>query len=73
MRDHVDIISSHITIIIITRHRASTEHLLTFRIHTMLLYHEVEASLLVGWLAGCLEFNVPFSTNMAISETKARM
>ena len=26
----------------------------------MLLYHEVEASLLVGWLAGCLEFNVPF-------------
>jgi len=33
-----------------TRHRASTEHLLTFCIRTMLSYCELEASLLVGWL-----------------------
>jgi len=39
-----------------TRHRASTEHSLTFRVRTMLSHREVEASLLFGWL----EFNVPF-------------
>jgi len=41
---------------IITRHRASTEHSLTFRVRTMLSYCEVEGSLLVGWL----KFNVTF-------------
>jgi len=47
------------------RHRASTEHSLTFRVRTMLSYREVEASLLVGcqWLVplvAWLEFNIPF-------------
>jgi len=32
-----------------TRRRASTEHLLTFRVCTMLSYREVKASLLVDW------------------------
>jgi len=32
----------------ITRHRVSPEHSLSFCIRTMLSYHEVEASLLVG-------------------------
>jgi len=44
----------------ITRHRATTKHSLTFRVRTMLSYREVETSLLVGWLVGCLEFNLPF-------------
>ena len=54
-----------------TRHRASTELLLTFRVRTMFSYREVEASLLVGWLVGWmdgwmvswLEFNVTFQHN----------
>jgi len=37
-----------------TRHIASTEHLLTFRVRTMLSYRELKASLLVGWLVGWL-------------------
>ena len=49
-----------------TRHRASTEHSLTFRVRIMLSYREVEASLLVGWSLTSL-----LSTNTAISETKA--
>jgi len=51
---------------LITRHTASTEHSLTFRVRNMLSYREVEASLLVGWSLASL-----FSTNTAISETKA--
>jgi len=39
----------HISSLSPTRHRASTEHSLTFHIRTMLSYCEAEASLLVGW------------------------
>jgi len=43
-------------------------HSLTFRIRTMLSYCEVEASWLVGWSLTSL-----FSTNAAMSETKASL
>ena len=48
-----------------TRHSASTEHSLTFRVRAMLSYPEVEASLLVGWSLTSL-----FCTNTAISESR---
>jgi len=41
-----------------TRHTASTEYSLTFRVRTMLSYREVKASLLV--LVDWLEINVSF-------------
>jgi len=41
-----------------TRHTASTEHSLTFRVRTMLSFREVQASLLVGWLVGCFSAEI---------------
>ena len=45
---------------VLTSHIASTENSLTFRVRTMSLYREVEASLFVGWNSTSL-----FNTNTA--------
>jgi len=57
-----------LTVAVVTRHGASTEHSLTFRVRIRLSYRKVEASLLVGWSLTSL-----FSINATIWETKASL